>query len=62
MCARAQIAALTGLRDLRLKVREIDAEGVQALRTLTALRALDLEVGCLSIVVQIRLLREARQL
>ena len=42
-CVR-QISTLTGLRDLRLKVREIDAEGVLALQTLTDLRSLDLEV------------------
>ncbi len=47
MCVCAQISALTALQDLRLKVREIDAEGVRALRTLTALRALDLEARAL---------------
>lgn len=39
-----QISALTKLQDLRLKVREIDVEGVYALSTLTNLRSLDLEV------------------
>lgn len=47
-----QISTLTRLQDLRLKVREIDAEGVAALQTLKDLRSLDLEVclpscGCL---------------
>lgn len=39
-----QISTLTRLQDLRLKVREIDAEGVAALQTLKDLRSLDLEV------------------
>lgn len=38
-----QISTLTRLQDLRLKVREIDAEGVTALQTLKDLRSLDLE-------------------
>ena len=40
----AQISRLTRLRDLRLRVREIDADGVVSLQTLSDLRSLDLEV------------------
>ncbi len=42
--ALLQISTLTRLQDLRLKVREIDAEGITALQTLKDLRSLDLEV------------------
>ncbi|EIE22289.1 RNI-like protein [Coccomyxa subellipsoidea C-169] len=41
---RLAISTLTRLQDLRLKVREIDADGVAALQTLRDLRSLDLEV------------------
>lgn len=39
-----QLSTLTKLRDLRLKVREIDVDGIDALRALTDLRSFDLEV------------------
>ena len=39
-----QLSTLTRLQDLRLKVREIDVEGIDALRSLTDLRSIDLEV------------------
>lgn len=44
VCVELQISTLTRLQDLRLKVREIDADGVAALQTLRDLRSLDLEV------------------
>lgn len=39
-----QLSTLRRLRDLRLKVREIDVEGINAMRSLTDLRSIDLEV------------------
>ena len=39
-----QLSTLRRLRDLRLKVREIDVEGIDAMRSLTDLRSIDLEV------------------
>jgi hypothetical protein len=59
-----QLSTLTKLRDLRLKVREIDVDGIDALRALTDLRSFDLEVrlapclqsGSMSLVAAMRLL------
>ncbi len=39
-----QLSTLRRLQDLRLKVREIDVEGIDAMRSLTDLRSIDLEV------------------
>ena len=38
------MSTLTRLRDFRLKVREIEVDGIHALRALTDLRSFDLEV------------------
>ncbi|CAL5221478.1 g3677 [Coccomyxa viridis] len=38
------LSTLRRLQDLRLKVREIDVEGIDAMRSLTDLRSIDLEV------------------
>ena len=45
LCAALlQVSTLTRLRDFRLKVREIEVDGIHALRALTDLRSFDLEV------------------
>ena len=45
LCAALlQVSTLTRLRDFRLKVREIEVDGILALRSLTDLRSFDLEV------------------
>ena len=45
LCAALlQVSTLTRLQDFRLKVREIEVEGINALRSLTDLRSFDLEV------------------
>ena len=45
LCAALlQVSTLTRLQDFRLKVREIEVDGIHALRSLTDLRSFDLEV------------------